>query len=184
MKPFLIFLLLFLSSFLPQHKLSKDTLIYWAGSKPLTWDDFELRHHGLGDEAAMSAVVIHSSFNSNPAQMTITCLFDKTKSWVWMEKESEALLKHEQGHFDITEIFARQFRKQAMATTFTIKNMQDKYNKLHNDINSKWGKEENLYDKETNHGLDSTKQCEWLKNITNQLDELKEYSDTIVHIQL
>jgi hypothetical protein len=180
----LILIVLMFCSFLPQQKLSKDTLIYWSGSRPLTWTDFESRHHGMGDEAAASAVVIHSSFNSKPAQMIITCLFDKTKSWVWMEKESEALLKHEQGHFDITEIFARKYRKEAMAATFTIKNIQDKYTKLHNDINSKWGKEENLYDKETNHGLDTAKQSEWLKNISTQLDELKEYTDTLVHIQL
>ena len=110
--------------------------------------------------------------------------FSSKESWVCSDQKTEDILKHEQGHFDLTEIYARMFRKQVMAATFTFKNLKDKYNKIHTEIISGWNKEQNLYDKETDHGIDSTKQHQWLKDIAKRLDELKAYSDTLISIKL
>jgi hypothetical protein len=185
MRALLILSLFIFNSFSANPRHSNDHLIYWSADRRLTWDDFTLHPKKQGGGyAALTSSTIHSSFNTNPAEICVVGYFSSKESWVCSDQKTEDILKHEQGHFDLTEIYARMFRKQVMAATFTFKNLKDKYNKIHTEIISGWNKEQVLYDKETEHGIDSTKQHAWLKDIANRLDELKAYSDTLINIKL
>ena len=185
MRTLLILLLFVFSSFSVNQKHSNDHLIYWSADKRLTWGNFSLRPKKQGGGyAALTSSTIHSSFNTSPAEICVVSYFSSKESWVCSDQRTEAILKHEQGHFDLTEIYSRMFRKQVMATNFTYKNIDVNYNKIRTDVTSKWHKEQLLYDKETDHGIDSTKQHAWLKDIANRLNELKAYSDTLISIKL
>ena len=84
-------------------------------------------------------------------------------------------MAHEQLHFDITELYARIFRKQL---TENIKSVRDlsKIKGMGKQILSDWDKEEDLYDRETEHSINEAKQKEWILNIRQRLDELKDFA--------
>lgn len=90
-------------------------------------------------------------------------------------KNSKGLLKHEQGHFDIAELFARKF-KIALDTANLNNNT---INKAIEDILAKILAEKKafdmLYDKETDFSNNVTNQTRWSKNILLQIEKLKDY---------
>lgn len=72
-------------------------------------------------------------------------LFLKSKSWI--KGADEKVLKHEQGHFDIAEIYARKF-EQAMKQYQDIIDVSfwDKFYKTYNEINQEHLQEQDKYD--------------------------------------
>ncbi|MEI7670363.1 MAG: DUF922 domain-containing protein [Pseudomonadota bacterium] len=91
---------------------------------------------------------------------------------------STALLNHERLHFDITELFARKFSQQLSEKDFDDeKNMSAAIQKIYNSIIEELNKTEDLYDKETEHGINKAKQKQWSDSIQSQLKELDDYDD-------
>src|SRR4051794_27509556 len=105
------FLTVFLlsSSFLAHS--GADDLIQWSPSKRLDWKDFQGSPPANAKNAALtsSSILVNFSYNNESLRYTISCHFDKTKSWVRIKNDH--ILGHEQGHFDITEIHARKLYK-------------------------------------------------------------------------
>ena len=115
--------------------------------------------------------------------VTAFSIMDRCQSWSIKEKWSNALLKHEQGHFDISEIWARRLNKklQDMVRTGlcgrgkTEKEAEADLKKDVDNIFEKHVKNEDemqkKYDEETKDGRDNTKQTIWNKNISELLKE-------------
>ena len=91
--------------------------------------------------------------------------------------KTDYILSHEQGHFDIAEIFARKLNKKMSEYRFDKKTYQKDLNKIYHDILDEKEKMQNDYDKETNHSINKEKQAEWLKKIAKMLEEYKDYAD-------
>jgi predicted secreted Zn-dependent protease len=84
---------------------------------------------------------------------------------------------HEQGHFDITEIFARKLNKAMSAYHFNQNTYRKDLNKIYQDIIKEKDNMQDQYDHETNFSRNKEKQMEWLKKIQTMLEELKEYDN-------
>ena len=84
-------------------------------------------------------------------------------------------MQHEQLHFDITELYARLFRKRLDEN---IKSTGDlsKISGISNTIMKEWQEEQDDYDNETNHSMNEKKQAEWNLNLKQRLDALKEFA--------
>jgi len=101
------------------------------------------------------------------------------ESWVKSDEKSDDLLRHEQGHFDIAEVYARKFRKKLKEEGKEICKSKDPKTEIDNrfnDIEEEWGATADKYDSETKHGADRDKQKEWDEKIQKCLDELKDYA--------
>src|SRR6187431_1107599 len=107
MKILLIALLLFVFSAGASAQLQNDT-IYWSPCYKLKWDDFKGKPDTPSKYGAVSNPVVKYYLSANEDSFTIRviCFFIKSKSWS-IFKNSDTLLIHEQGHFDISELFAR-----------------------------------------------------------------------------
>src|SRR5579885_2924178 len=94
-----------------QAQNSQDELINWQAGRKLTWNDYYGKPDPASDAAASTATYlgIQYSFSNNTFQLKISCSFSKNKSWV--RYKNDFVLSHEQGHFDITELFARRLNK-------------------------------------------------------------------------
>lgn len=84
------------------------------------------------------------------------------------------MLNHERLHFDITELYARKFRKQLQESTFTY-NINDEMDKIHDVINKELGAMQKKYDNETDHSQIVEKQIEWEKYIAVELEKYAKY---------
>jgi hypothetical protein len=117
-----------------------------------------------------------NKFKVNPNTLDVEIYFDKTKSWVVTGKEGDKLLKHEQGHYNITAIAGREFHDEALKlTAATEKDLFAAVTKLYQDTHATRSSLHKMYDEDpncgTDHGVKKDKQSQWDLRITNTLNK-------------
>lgn len=181
------FCLSFFFSKIVQAQNEKET-IEWIEDKKLTWEDFQgkIPNNGVDNFLAMNFGKLEFDMeyiSSNIIKVSVRNVFDKTLSW--SKSKNQSLLKHEQLHSDIREVYARKIRKDVSNYTY---NTVRELNLYLEEVFFKWdsisNKTEGLYDEETNHSENEKKQEEWNLKIAQQLEELKEYSNPEIIITI
>jgi predicted secreted Zn-dependent protease len=86
------------------------------------------------------------------------------------------VLKHEQGHFDIAEIFARKLFRQMTEYRYNNRTYKEDLTAIYDNIVAEKAKMQGDYDRETNHSLNRYKQNEWLKKIEALLEDNKPWA--------
>jgi hypothetical protein len=168
-------------------KVADGDKINWSKSRKLTWDDFK---EPVPPNKTSTVAYTNSGYgykllyNQDSATFIIECYFDKTKSWVKKEQANDYILKHEQGHFDITYTNSLRLRKTLKEHRFTLQNINDDVKKIMNTSYDDNFKEQDLYDSETNHSIIKEKQEEWNKRIEKDIKDLEIYSSNTIAIKL
>jgi hypothetical protein len=175
----IVFLAVLFSSIQPNFGQNTDcaSCIEWSANRPLTWADFQgepkerSRHKAVTD----SGMSIGFSCNEGIPNVTVRTYFHPEESWT-KTTESDALLVHEQLHFDITELFVRKLRKQLDALgpdcNRVNKHIQDYYDRNY----QAYANYQEQYDKETNHSIDEKRQKEWEMRVAKELKALEAFS--------
>lgn len=156
---------------------SKDEeLIRWSKDQKLTWADYKGKPKQDSDAAASTATYlgIEYNFGNKGFDYKITCSFSKTKSWG--RYKTDYILTHEQGHFDIAELFARKLHKEMINYRFNQKTFKEDLKNIYLSITAAKEQMQNDYDKETNHSIIKDKQEEWLKKIEKLLKEHENFA--------
>ena len=152
-----------------------EKYIEWSEHKELSWDLFKGKPHANAHGDAGTAVKIKASPYRQKGKIHyhVYALFNKQKSWC--KGQSEDLLAHEQLHFDIAELTARQVRQ-------AVEQMQNKgvrdldsFNKAINRILVNSNQFDRRYDKETLHGILKEEQKSWQENVEDELFALRKY---------
>jgi hypothetical protein len=103
----------------------------------------------------------------------VICYFNRPISWT---KDSDSLgLTHEQGHFNIAELFARKLRKKFLEYKFNASSIKTDLKLMFDNNNKERAKMDALYDKETNFSRDKIKQIYWNKKIILLLKKFEAY---------
>ncbi len=172
------------------------TGIAWRADRPLTWADFR----GPVDPAAArttgartSATLIwayHYALEQGGegcryriTQMVAEATFDPQASWVRPGDEGPALLRHEQGHFDLAEVHKLMFdalaRKLAgparpctpgSSSAEIRRQVQALVEPMQRSLLHQLAELEERYDEETDHGLDDEAQKAWNERIQRALE--------------
>lgn len=160
-------------------------LIFWTSEKKLSWSDFKGTPNPKSSYFAFTESGIKADLESKDDSVFINVrtYFDKQSSWT-KDIKNESLLQHEQLHFQITELFARKFRKELSETKFTMKQLSDELHKIHGRVFSDCREMQARYDKETNHSIIKEKQAEWNKKVQTELESLSNWSKTLVRAKI
>jgi Bacterial protein of unknown function (DUF922) len=161
-------------SFLPREK---EEFIDWNAGHRLSWDDFKGKPAGAADEAANTNTFMgfDMSMRNNVVSYKISCRFSKSKSWV--KVKTDHILQHEQGHFDIAEIFARKLNKAAKEYLAKKGSQPEKLGEVYQQVMKEKIALQTAYDDETDHSRNKEQQKEWLQKIETLLTELEPYAD-------
>jgi len=153
-----------------------EELIDWNSGHRLIWNDYKGAPDLNSDAAATTTSYLGIEYNlrNNKVTYKIACRFSKNKSWGLYK--TDHILGHEQGHFDITEIFARSLNKKTGEYVFNKNSYQQDLQKIYNDIVKEKEILQNQYDKETDFSRNKEKQAEWLKRIKEMLEDLEDYA--------
>ena len=103
---------------------------------------------------------------------TFTCNLSLVSS---DQKNRVDLLEHEQGHFDLCEIYARQLRKK-LKKKLTVFNLNTYANIILKNVYALYLDRQELLEKETNYGFNRLKQIEWTKTISSELAILSSFT--------
>ncbi|MFI5140330.1 MAG: DUF922 domain-containing protein, partial [Sphingobacteriales bacterium] len=124
-----------------------------------------------------------SKTSSGSIIVTVKALFYPKDSWKsnWID---DALLAHEQKHFDIVELYARKLRKQL--SEIKVHNEEDAQHKLdsvHKIIDAEMDAFQDKYDDETNFSMAHDEQISWIKKIDAAIDNLSACQNTEVKLK-
>jgi len=156
--------------------------VTWDEQKHLTWDKFTPVDYIDPNEDAKINLTMPYEFHTagDSLFIKVTIFEDVAHSIVTKSKETDALLAHEQGHFDIEEIYARRLRKDLTLATFSTRTFQKTFKTICDNGIKQLDKAQEKYDKETNHSKNKEVQQQWLASIKKQLEEVKFYRDSII----
>ena len=156
-------------------------LVPWRADYLLSWDDFQgpCPHNNYAAETRWD-YRYNSHYGPNGTiTVTVTCSFDKQKSWKDPKANLTAqLLLHEQLHFYVAEIFARKMRrdfKNYCATHRQSPNTGKDLEQIYQKLKTESDNYQSDYDNATNHGIKIDIQEEWRKKIIAGLRELSEF---------
>lgn len=144
----------------------------WDSAHKLTWDDFanqntldEKQFYG----AYVSTAIILRTDKSGPLVFAAMYPYN---SWVRSGFANPRALKHEQLHFDITEIYARKLR--ANLSKLHPEN-HARAREIHEAIIIEWKRAQKRYDDETHHGLRDDVQAKFEADAAEALTQLADY---------
>jgi hypothetical protein len=157
--------------------IQSNNLIPWSASRKLAWNDFKGHPDPHSSNAALTSsnINIEFGYDEKGFQYSIKCSFDKDRSWVRIKNND--VLVHEQGHFDIAEIYARKLNKLMKAYQFNAKTVSTDLNLSYENTMKQHRQTQVQYDQETDYSRNKPKQEEWLKKITADLTGLDAFAN-------
>ncbi|OKL41642.1 DUF922 domain-containing protein [Pontibacter flavimaris] len=153
---------------------TKNEYVVWSADRRLNWEDFKGQPDDATPHHALTAanLAVNASCKNNQYTYTVKCVFLPHESWS-KRKSSEKLLAHEQLHFDLTEVHARQLRHDLQQ--ISCANLKTKLSLVVNDAFKRWKAEQDLFDEVSRHGLDKEEQQVWAARIETRLKKLEAY---------
>lgn len=155
----------------------------WDATRPLTWSDFRARPHaGLFKAAETVSTVTYLIGCLGPeTRFTVLTTFSTMESWVRPDVRadpaaSDAMLRHEQTHFDITELFGRELRRALGAEGGLCPHDLARARALFDSLSTASRQLQDRYDRETGHGTLPDRQAEWSQAMVARLASLEAYS--------
>jgi len=162
-------------------RLKNDTIV-WRSDSLLRVENFKAKPKANGPLGFSSVgIFLYPGESGGELLFYVEALFVKSKSYI--TKQSEYVLKHEQIHFDICELYARKLRQKISEKNFKkVKNFSEEIQEMYQKVAEEHLKEQNKYDSETEHGLNSARQKVWQEEVDKQLKLLEKYNSTEINI--
>ena len=85
------------------------------------------------------------------------------------------MLIHEQGHFDLCEIYTRKLRQRIQRARITGSNLKPALRKIYNEVQDEYVRRQEQYEEETEHSLNREGQAKWVRIIERELAETEEW---------
>ena len=115
-------------------------------------------------------------FVARPSSLCVRAYLLKEQSGRRRQAKDGWDLRHEQGHFDLTELRARRLEARLAALEFVAETerdaeegLRDLAARLYHDVLAEVQKAQDVYDRETRHGHNRLAQGRWLGELSSQL---------------
>lgn len=167
-----------------RNQLAAHDAVPWSATRRLTWNDFQGIAPTRGDESALTSYsLFHGAICSGKTfEFRVVAAFLPRQSWVRpailaSAAEGSRTLRHEQTHFDLSEVHARRMRRYfselfqpCMKTPEELEALAQRYVREETAAQRR-------YDEETNHGRMAKKQTEWDAEVGRLLTSLGKFQD-------
>ena len=184
---FVSFISLFFLGFVESNALIKKSILTWKADYIVKNVDFKAFPNYLqifikSYDAGVDSYIDYKILGDNHESVNIQAYMNRHNSWINEKINNDiTLLMHEQYHFNITELVARNFRKEV--SEISIYKYDKQAVKLLFRSNIEYLYEiQHLYDKQTNHSVIRNEQKKWEKIIDSLIFLFDDYRDTIVTI--
>ncbi|MDQ7948136.1 MAG: DUF922 domain-containing protein [Pedobacter sp.] len=105
-------------------------------------------------------------------QFEVKLKMDTARSYFQADKRAAGskLLKHEQGHADISCIYARKLKEKFTSATYSANHYQKEIKAIFDEVFAEMNAEQLRYDAETNHSMNASAQQKWDSYFSAQLE--------------
>lgn len=157
---------------------ARPGVLTWNQHPTLSWSDFKGRPRRIaGEPSAVTDTGFRVQLECHEAVLDIRIQveFYTASSWVKPLRKSPELLRHEQGHFDLTELYARKMRKAIREANIACEDdrqAEGAGKKIFDQLDREWEHAEKQYDADTRDGTDGPRQHKASAAIAQGLAEL------------
>lgn len=158
----------------------------WDSTIPLGWSQFRgpPQHEYATAAQTSSAVTYQIGCLGAETRFVVVATFSTTESWVRPDIPSDSIaspqvLRHEQLHFDLSEVLARELRLALATTPGLCPANLVRARQLFDSLSAASRTLQARYDEETGHGTLVTSQAIWSRRIRALLDALAAYAGAV-----
>lgn len=172
----LAFILLF---FVFGFSSKKEEKITWSPEYKLRWKDFLGKPKNDEKATAVSNIAISDYYKNqtdNRVFLDIKCEFNRYKSWVKKDQASDLILRHEQYHFNLGEVYSRILKKRVLELNSDKHVNKKQYDAVYEQLISDHWEMQNEYDDETDCSINENQQKKWEQKIDSLLLVYEKYS--------
>lgn len=152
--------------------------IKWHKNRRLRIVDFKAdttRRPFLAATASRYATQYYLNTKARKAYVSAYAWFNTTQSYFKRSTQDEITLAHEQGHFDLTEVYVRRLRKELQQKTFSMQSFDTEFFEMVAEMGAELIARQDEYD----HDIyaNNEKQSAWLARIAAELAALEAWEN-------
>jgi hypothetical protein len=180
-----LFFLLYLLSVTPIPAQRRTDTLVWS-ERRLTWDDFRDSSSrmwavpfGAKISVLLSCKIPHYKKTGGSFKPLVMAVYFPQRSWVKPDiRSSDRILRHEQVHFDMVELFARRLRKDLEGLIIKDKTTWKQARRMHRSVKRELKNMQWEYDSRTTNGSNNKEQAKWNAWIFSALQETDDHKMT------
>jgi hypothetical protein len=160
-------------------QMAAHDALAWSATRRLAWTDFQGIPPARGDESALTSYSLFhgASCTGKTFEFRAVAAFLPRQSWVRPAvlanaASSSRTLRHEQTHFDLSEVHTRRMRRYFAELYQPCMKTTEELDALAQRFVREEAAAQRQYDIETNHGRVPRKQTEWETEVGRQLASL------------
>jgi hypothetical protein len=160
----------------PNNSLPDATYEFqWIEHRRLSWEDFQGPVRANNEESAAATHCgigfrINGMTQAGKPDVTVYNTFYTKKSWVRHDAKINSILEHEQGHFDLCEIFTRKLRNRVGDISLNTPDIKESLLAIFSEVNNEYEICQQAYEDETTHGTNIHEQKRWMEKISKELN--------------
>ncbi len=166
------------------HAGKESNTMSWSKDKKLTWDDFRGSIPHDADEVTAAATYCGIGFETNTfnsahpeaLKVNVYNTFYLDDSWARPEERNEKVLAHEQGHFDLCELFTRKLRQRMSLLKANPATLKTTLANIYEELQEEYRREQESYEEETGHGLNLVQQKKWQSYLQHALGASEDWA--------
>jgi hypothetical protein len=164
-------------------QIASEEGIVWSPRRLLTWADFKAEPPSeAGVVAARTAyrIIDGAQCNRSKFEYRVLATFRPRASWVRLSilrtpADNARALRHEQTHFDLSEVHARRLRRYFAELMAPCKMAPSDFSEAASRMEHAEKAAQELYDSETDNGRNVAQQARWDKEVDAQLLSLAKF---------
>lgn len=147
----------------------------WSADRPLIWSDFKggIPNRASDKTAAETSCGIGIETNTvtttNQPKVYVYNTFQTNTSWVRSSDSTADILEHEQGHWDLCELYTRKMRERFSRAHIDVYNLHQVVDKIFNETQREYAQKQEQYEQETEHGIIREQQQRWTAMLRKEL---------------
>ena len=159
--------------------------ITWSKNKKLSWSDFKGPVPYDADERTAAATFCGIGFETNTItnsnkdlKIRVYNTFYINDSWARPEEMNEYVLAHEQGHFDLCELYTRKLRERMSQARVDVNTLRPTLRGIYEKLQSEYRARQEQYERETAHGVNLSEQERWQEILEKELAASERWSES------
>jgi hypothetical protein len=164
-------------------RVTGASAIVWSAERSLTWEDFRgVPPPAPGEEGARTRYSLFYGARcvGKRFEFRVLAAVLPRESWVVPKVLADPALsvrslRHEQTHFDLSEVHARRMRRYFTELATPCARTETELNALSQRLARDESAAQQRYDDETNYGRNPARQTEWNAEAARQIQSLKAY---------
>ena len=164
---------------------SEEKEITWKKNRKLSWADFQGPIPHDIDENTAAATYCGIGFETNTISTRNTDLkikvyntFYINNSWAKPEEMNDDVLAHEQGHFDLCELYTRKLRERLSNVNVDVNTLKPVLRSIYDKLQTEYKARQEAYEGETAHGVNIPQPRKWQQILERELSATEKWSES------